>query len=268
MHLALSLYFFLAASSVEATSFASGAITGPIWDGINITQMVLQVAGAISSPTCNATSYCMQLNNTEIPSCLSVAGDPGCWCSTANVAPLHYCAICMSSPTDNTTTPEQTSTATQSHRNYHIGCSAYMAFANGTASSNGSSTTSSATSSSSSFSFVPITPTPNAGTASGAKPLSAGTISGAVVGGVVALALIAAVVYLLYRSMQYKHERLVGSTRGTSAFSNEAKHPFGTGDNSPANGYSPPPNVHPNPHTQRGYVPYYDTRILNIRPEV
>lgn len=264
----LFLYFLVATASVEALSLSSRATTGPVWGGINITQMVLQVAGAISSPTCNATGNCTQLSNTEISSCLSVAGDPGCWCSTTNLDGVHYCAICMSNPTDNTTTPEQTATATQGHISYHVGCNAYQAFLNGTASSNGTSTSSSAMSSSSSFSSASTTPTQMAGTASGPKPVSAGAISGAVVGGVVALALIAAAVCLLYRGMQYRHERLVGSMRGTSAFSSEAKHPFGTGDNSPATGYSPPPNINPNPNIHQGIAPYYDTRMLNIRPEV
>ena len=123
-------------------------------------------------------------------------------------------------------------------------------------------------SSSSSTGSPSVTPTQTVDTASGPKPLSAGTITGAVVGGVVALALIAGSVCLCYRGMQYKHERLVGSMRETSAHVHEAKHPFGTSDNSPATGYSPPPNIYPNPNTQQGYAPYYDTRILNIRPEV
>jgi hypothetical protein len=66
MYLALSLYFFLAASSVEALSFAPRATVGDVWGGINITQMVLQVAGAISSPTCNATQPCVNLTTIEV----------------------------------------------------------------------------------------------------------------------------------------------------------------------------------------------------------
>ena len=65
MYLALSLYFFLATGPVEAL-LSTRATTGPVWGGINITQMVFQVVGAISSPTCNATGNCTQLNNTEV----------------------------------------------------------------------------------------------------------------------------------------------------------------------------------------------------------
>ena len=153
---------------------------------------------------------------------------------------------------------------------YHVGCNAYEAFLNGTASSNGTSTSSSATSSSSTSSAASFTPTTTqtADTSSGPKPVSASIISGAVVGGVVALALIGAAVCLFYRGMQYKHERLVGSMRETSTFSHEAKRPFGAGDYSPATGYSPPPNTYPIPNIQPGNAPHYDTRILNIRPEV
>ena len=125
----------------------------------------------------------------------------------------------------------------------------------------------SSSSSSSAASFTP-TSTQTADTSSGPKPVSASIISGAVVGGVVALALIGAAVCLFYRGMQYKHERIVGSMRETSAHVHEAKHPFGTSDNSPATGYSPPPNTYPNPNIQPGLAPHYDTRILNIRPEV
>jgi len=66
MHLALSLYFFLAATSVEAISFVPRATVGDVWGGVNITQMVLQVSGAISSPTCNATQPCVNLTTIEV----------------------------------------------------------------------------------------------------------------------------------------------------------------------------------------------------------
>jgi len=262
MRLALSVYFFLAGASVEALS-----TTGDIWGGVNITQMVLQVAGAISSPTCNATGNCTELTKVEIPMCLKVLGNPGCWCS--DDGPVHYCAICMSSPTDNTTTPDQTQAAGAAHQSYHVGCNAFQAYINGTNTTTSSSTTSSSSTSSSassSSSSSALTIPTQAGAASGSKSVGAGTIGGIVVGGLIGLALIGAVVFLLYRCIQNKHERIVGSTERTSIFSaqqHEAKYPFSTGDTSAVTGYSPPPN----PNIQRETAPY-DTRLLGLGPQV
>jgi hypothetical protein len=267
MHFARSLHFFLATALVEVLSFSprASATIGDIWGGVNITTMVLQVAGAISSPTCNANPNCTALTTVAIPNCLEINGQPACWCAPASLYPVHYCAICMSSPLDNTTTPDQTQTALAGHIKYHIGCNAYDAFANGTVTSN--TTSSVTTSSSSSASLTPtLTPTPTptqAAATSGTKSVSAGTIGGVVVGGLIGLALIAAALCIVYRSMQNKHERIVGSIQRASEFSNDAKHPFGTGDNSPPTAYTPPPN----PNTQWGSVPY-DTRILHLHPEV
>jgi len=254
MHLALSLYFFLAAASVEVLSFAPRATIGDVWGGINITQMVLQVSGVISSPTCNATAYCIQLTTQQIPMCLGVLGNPGCWCS--NVNPVHYCAICMSNPTDNTTTPQQTQAAIAGHMDYHVGCNAYETFLNGTSTSTTTSSSMTSSSSSSSSSSSASAPT-QVRTGSGLKSVSAGAIGGVVVGGLVGLALIGAVVLLLYRHMQNKHERMVGSTLSTSIFSmpqNDAqtKYPYG-----PGMVHTPSPIL----DSQRESVPY-DTRIL------
>ena len=65
MHLAPTVYFFLAAASAEAISFVPRATIGDIWGGVNITQNVLRVAGAISA-TCNATSPCVNLTTIEV----------------------------------------------------------------------------------------------------------------------------------------------------------------------------------------------------------
>jgi len=248
MRLAFSLCFFFAAASVEALSFASRATTGDIWGDVNITQMVLQVQGAISSPTCSANQNCSQLV-AQIPNCLKEFGNPACWCG--NVDPLHYCAICMSAPQDTTTDPEQTQTAATSHISYHIGCNAYQAYLNGTTTSNSTS------------SITTPTPTQAAAT-SGTKPVSAGAIGGIVVGGLIGLALISAAVFLLYRCIQNKHERIVGSMQTTSAFSNpKSLYPYGTGGNSPVNRYTPPPNL----NNQWENAPY-DTRILHLHPQL
>jgi hypothetical protein len=66
MYLAFSFYFFLAAISVEALSFVPRATVGDVWGGVNITEMVLQVSGAISSPKCNATQPCVNLTTIEV----------------------------------------------------------------------------------------------------------------------------------------------------------------------------------------------------------
>ena len=60
MGLALPTYLFLAAASVKALS-----TTGDVWNDVNITTMVLQVAGAIST-TCNANANCTQLTTVEV----------------------------------------------------------------------------------------------------------------------------------------------------------------------------------------------------------
>lgn len=250
MHLALSVSFFFAAASVEVLSFAPRDAVGDVWGGINITQMVFQVSGAISSPTCNATSNCTEFTTVQIPACSKFPGDPTCWCS--NVNPLHYCAICMSSPTDNTTTPDQTQAALVGHQNYHIGCNAYEAYINGTSTS---STTSSSISSSSSSSAY-TTPT-QAAIVSSPKSVSAGTIGGVVVGGLVGLAVVGAIVFLLYRYMQNKHERITGSTPGASILSSPQSDPKTHYPYGPGTMHTPP--LLPEP--QRENAPY-DTSML------
>ncbi|KAG8935215.1 hypothetical protein FRC01_005471 [Tulasnella sp. 417] len=102
------------------------AIVDEIWGNVNITASVLEVYNAISHPTCNATDYCVQLADTVVPRCLQLEGTAGCWCTLHD--PVHYCAICMSSPTDNTTTPDQSQAATEGHAHYHLGCVAYQAY--------------------------------------------------------------------------------------------------------------------------------------------
>jgi hypothetical protein len=95
MHLAFTLYFFLTAASVEAISVVPRATVGDIWGGINITQNVLQVAGAISSPTCNATSPCVNLTTIEV----------------RTFQQLH---LCVSFPSSTRMTPEQSLTGVSS----------------------------------------------------------------------------------------------------------------------------------------------------------
>ncbi|KAG8907584.1 hypothetical protein FRB99_003508 [Tulasnella sp. 403] len=170
---------------------------GQLWGGYNITQECLNVKSAISGPTCNVTQPCVQFVTQVIPQCLTLQGDPGCWC--ANPDPLHYCAVCMSNPTDNTTNPEQTQTATISHANYHKGCGAYQAFLNATVSGSLTSTsTAPATSSSAATATA-------AASNSGSSSLSSGALAGIVVGGIIVVIVIGIVGFLIYRHMQNKH---------------------------------------------------------------
>ena len=93
--------------------------------------------------------------------------------------------------------------------------------------------------------------------------MSAGTIGGVVVGGLIGLALIVAAFFLVYRHMQNKHERIVEATQRTFLFSvpqNKVKYLYPTSPSSPpASGYSPPPN--PQSAT-------YDTRMLDQPPAI
>ncbi|KDQ21155.1 hypothetical protein BOTBODRAFT_141497 [Botryobasidium botryosum FD-172 SS1] len=155
-----------------------------VWGGVNITQAELEVAGAISK-TCNTTSYCIDLATKVIPQCLGLQGSAGCWCTLHD--PLHYCALCMSNPTDNTTSATQTQQAVDGHTNYHKGCGAYQAYL--TASSSAPSTAS---------------PTASATSASDSKPsssLGTGALVGIIVGGVVGVVLIIAGAFLIWRKM-------------------------------------------------------------------
>ncbi|KAG8980184.1 hypothetical protein FRB93_009347 [Tulasnella sp. JGI-2019a] len=183
-----------------------------VWGGYNITDEVLGVAAAISSPVCNATANCTIFVTQTIPTCERLGDNPGCWCS--NPDPLHYCALCMSSPTDNTTTPEQTQDALTHHANYHKGCAAYQAAYNASLSSSSAAPSSTSTSSSAS-----ATPTLIPVTSSNSKT-NIGPIVGGAVGGFVALVVILAILFIIYKHIQNKHvEALEGTVGRSSMFS-------------------------------------------------
>ncbi|ELU45074.1 Hydroxyethylthiazole kinase family domain-containing [Rhizoctonia solani AG-1 IA] len=137
----------------------------------NLTEDVLQVAGAISPPCAANTTWC-QLYQT-----------PG-----AGV----YCAICMSSPSDNQTTADQMQAATAGHNGttFHVACNAYEQLINGTAVV---TSTSSSTSPATSETSTPTAVSSN----SGDNKVPIGPIVGGVVGGVVGLALVVGIIYLL-----------------------------------------------------------------------
>lgn len=110
--------------------------------GPQLTDAALKIQGAISAG-CNATTDCAQFVSYVIPRCQRLQGDAGCWCG--NHDPLHYCAICMSSPSDNRTTPDQTAAALEGHTNYHQACNLFEVSLNASSTASaGPSTTSSA----------------------------------------------------------------------------------------------------------------------------
>ncbi|KAG9042560.1 hypothetical protein FS837_010693 [Tulasnella sp. UAMH 9824] len=84
-----------------------------VWGGYNITAAALEIRDSISSPTCNKTESCQEVITTVVPRCLGLQGSAGCWCGLED--PIHYCAICMLNPTDNTTSADQTQRATEGH---------------------------------------------------------------------------------------------------------------------------------------------------------
>ncbi|KAG9082995.1 hypothetical protein FRC06_004740, partial [Ceratobasidium sp. 370] len=163
-------------------AFAQSTDYGP-----QLTAAALEIQGAISS-ACNATDSCVQFVNNVIPRCQRLQGDPGCWCG--NHDPLHFCAICMSNPTDNRTSPDQTAAAIEGHQRYHTVCNAWEAALNASASAATIYNTATATAS-----IGQASPTISAASSSGSKTPIGAIVGGAVGGGVV---LIIAILVLLY----------------------------------------------------------------------
>ncbi|CAE6486425.1 unnamed protein product [Rhizoctonia solani] len=181
----------------------------------NLTTDVLQVAFAISPPCAANSSWCQQLTQVVIPRCQRLRGDPGCWCG--NHDPLHYCAICMSSPADNQTTPDQMQAANAGHAAFHVACNAYEEIINGTAAT---------TSSTSMLSTSSAAPTATAASSnSGDNKVPIGPIVGGVVGGVVGLALVVGIIYLLAIVLKKSDRRSDVHPSGGSYLSSEHKSP-------------------------------------------
>ncbi|KAG8965483.1 hypothetical protein FRC03_000480 [Tulasnella sp. 419] len=182
------------AATLYSTAVTAGSLFPRQYGGYNITEDVLEVASSISSPTCNATQPCIELLTVVVPRCLRLRGDAGCWCG--NHDPVHYCALCMSNPTDNTTTPDQTQGATNGHTRFHGGCAAFEAVINGTVASTTSSSVVIATTSAAAT---------QANSNSGSQSKSnTGAIIGGAVGGVVGLALIAGICFIAYQMIKRK----------------------------------------------------------------
>jgi len=189
----------LAMSSASANMLLNSRSVDDIWGGVNITKAALGVYDSVSSPTCNATAYCTEFVTKSVPRCITLQGTAGCWCTLHD--PLHYCAICMSNPTDNTTTPDQTQLATASHADYHKGCGAWIAYINATAT--GGTLSSSSVPSSSLASSASTSSTALASTSS-SKSSNTGAIVGAAIGGIAGLILLLALLFFFYRHTQNK----------------------------------------------------------------
>ncbi|KAG8714615.1 hypothetical protein FRC08_011690 [Ceratobasidium sp. 394] len=153
--------------------------------GPQLTAAALEIAGAISA-ACNTTDPCETFVTSVIPRCQKLQGDPGCWCG--NHDPLHFCAICMSNPTDNRTSPDQTAAAIEGHQRYHTVCNAWETALNASASAATASVTATATNGQSSATI-------SAAPSSGSKTPIGAIVGGAVGGGV---ALIVGILGLLY----------------------------------------------------------------------
>ncbi|KAG8682837.1 hypothetical protein FRC08_014697 [Ceratobasidium sp. 394] len=211
----------------------------------NLTQDVLQVAFAISPPCASNNTYCQQLTGTVIPRCERLRGDPGCWCG--NHDPLHYCAICMSNPTDNQTTADQTQAASAGHAAFHVACNAYEELINGTA-----STTSSAQSSTASSTLLPSATA--ASSNSGENKVPTGVIVGGVVGGVLGLVAVLGIIYIISLLIKRNNRQHDIAPSSVSYMGSENKSPIGFGAPYPhasMTHYGSPGHVSPVP--QVGY---------------
>lgn len=155
--------------------------------GPRLTESALKIRGAIS-PTCETTTSCVQFVNDVIPRCQKLSGEAGCWCG--NHDPLHFCAICMSNPTDNRTTADQTADALEGHQDYHIACNAFEAALNASSTASAGPSASSGTTATS------------AASNSGDKRAPVGAIVGGAIGGaiVVAIAITVLLLWLRQRS--------------------------------------------------------------------
>ncbi|QRV82592.1 hypothetical protein RhiJN_10607 [Ceratobasidium sp. AG-Ba] len=205
------------------------------------------VAGAISPPCAANNTWCTQLTTVVIPRCERMRGDPGCWCG--NHDPVHYCAICMSNPTDNQTTPDQTASATAGHSDFHVACNAYEALINGTATT---------TSSSSSSSTTPTASASAAPANQGGDKVPIAPIIGGVVGGVVGLVLIGGLIWVTSLWIKEKNRNNSNQDIAPSSVSymgSEHKSPMGYAAPYPhtsMNHYSSPGHISPLPNV--GYT--------------
>ncbi|CAE7086361.1 unnamed protein product [Rhizoctonia solani] len=188
--------------------------------GARLTADALEIQGAISEP-CKANDYCQTFTSEVVPRCQRLQGDAGCWCGNHN--PLHFCAICMSNPTDNQTTPDQMQSALAGHTDYHAACTIFETLLNSSSTAVGSAT-STATSAAST------------GSSNSGSKAPIGAIVGGAVGGVVAL-IIAILVFVLWR--RNRRKEAVGPS-SVSIFSGDRTSTLVNQQPRPYSGYSHP----------------------------
>lgn len=188
--------------------------------GTQLTAAALKIRDAISEP-CRANEQCQTFTNEVVPRCERLQGNAVCWCTSHN--PLHFCALCMSNPTDNQTTPDQMAAALGGHTDYHTACNTLEKLLNATATDTGTAsstaTNAAATASSGGGSKAPI-----------------GAIVGGAVGGVVAL-IIAILVFVLWR--RNRKRETVGPS-SVSLFSGDRTSTLVNQQPRPYSGYSHP----------------------------
>ncbi|KAG8764211.1 hypothetical protein FRC12_008234 [Ceratobasidium sp. 428] len=210
----------------------------------NLTNTVLQVAFAISPPCAANNTFCQALTTTVIPRCQRMRGDPGCWCG--NHDPLHFCAICMSNPSNNETSADQTQAAMTGHQNFHLACNAYEELINGTAVVSTTSVQSSTS--------ATATPTVISSNSDDDNKAPIGAIVGGAVGGAVGLVAVAGIIYLISLWIKGKNERQ--SDVGPSSMSymgSENKSPIGFGAPYPHASMTHYGSGHVSPLPQVGY---------------
>ncbi|KAJ1305801.1 hypothetical protein OPQ81_010531 [Rhizoctonia solani] len=184
-----------------------------------LTASALKIQGAISEP-CRTTESCQTFANDVVPRCQRLQGNAICWCGNHN--PLHFCAICMSNPTDNQTTPDQMAAALAGHTDYHVACNTLETQLNASSTATGSATS---------------TATNAASTGSGDNGTTApiGAIVGGAVGGGVAL-IIAIIVFILWR----RNRRETVGPSSVSLFSGDRTSTLVNQQPRPYSGYSHP----------------------------
>ncbi|CAE6416198.1 unnamed protein product [Rhizoctonia solani] len=188
--------------------------------GVQLTASALRVQDAISEP-CKAIDYCQTFTSEVVPRCQRLQGDAGCWCGNHN--PLHFCALCMSNPTDNQTTPDQMQAALGGHMDYHTACNAFEKLLNASSTAIGTATST-------------ATNAASTGSSDGGSKAPIGAIVGGAVGGVVAL-LIAILVFVLWR--RNRRKEVVGPS-DVSIFSGDRASTLVNQQPRPYSGYSHP----------------------------
>ncbi|KEP46804.1 SKG6 domain protein [Rhizoctonia solani 123E] len=188
--------------------------------GVQLTASALRINGAISE-ACRTDANCQTFANEVVPRCQRLQGDAGCWCGNHN--PLHFCAICMSNPTDNQTTPDQMQAALGGHTDYHTACNAFETLLNASSTAIGTATST-------------ATNAASTGSSDGGSKAPIGAIVGGVVGGVVAL-IIAILVFVLWR--RNRRKEVVGPS-DVSIFSGDRTSTLVNQQPRPYSGYSHP----------------------------